>query len=74
MGLHEDFNDIRDLTTTNEIAAAILILANEIRKSSWDMDQLSHAICMGLRNGLMGIHAGDSADIREVRVHTTDEE
>jgi hypothetical protein len=48
--------------TGNEIAAAILVLADRFRPKAWS-DDLGHEICMGIRKGLFGAHSGDNADI-----------
>lgn len=55
----------------NQIAVALLILADEIRNAKIQVDEtLGHEICMGLRHGLFGSGASNWEDVRAM--YTTD--
>ncbi len=57
--------------TNNEIAASILVLADRFRASAW-RDDLGHEICMGIRMGLYGVHAGDGTSIANALTDAAD--
>ncbi len=57
--------------TDNEIAAAILVLADRFRPSAWS-DDLAHEICMAIRKGLYGAHASDESNIEHALTNAAD--
>lgn len=51
------------------LPAALLVLAEAVDRCSpmTACDELSHAICMGIRHGIMGADAGNNDDVRDIR-------
>lgn len=64
--------------TKDPVAAALLVAAEAVNRiasnqtSIFAADVLSHAICLGLRNGLFGTGASDSSSITDGLVVSLD--
>ena len=61
--IKDDFRDMCKLTK-NDIAAAILVLAQTIQhKDVFRTEYLSHELCMGIRYGLFGADGKNGSSI-----------
>lgn len=67
--LIREFEFVKDRLKVDDTAVALIILASVLQDNSLNTDsfadEISHAICMGIRKGLFGKGADDDADLRD---------